>query len=63
MIAATRNFPLGCEFYQAVYYLKEDLLAEPYPAKGGKVTVPDGPGLGIDVDEDRLAKYTVERFD
>jgi muconate cycloisomerase len=63
MIAATRNFPLGCEFYQAVYYLKEDLLAEPFPVKEGHVIVPDGPGLGIDVDEDRLAKYTVERLD
>ena len=63
MIAATRNFPLGCEFYQAVYYLKEDLLAKPYPVKEGHVMVPDGPGLGIEVDEDRLAKYTVELLD
>ena len=63
MIAATPNFPLGCEFYQARYYLKEDLLSEPFPIRDGQVVVPDGPGLGIAVDEDRLRKYTVERLD
>ena len=38
-------------------------MAKPYPVKEGHVMVPDGPGLGIEVDEDRLAKYTVERLD
>ncbi len=62
MIAATPNISLGCEFYQAKYYLTEDLLVEPFPIRNGKVIVPDQPGLGIAVDEDRLRKYTVERF-
>ena len=62
VIAATPNISLGCEFYQATYYLKEDILAEPFPVAGGKVQVPTTPGLGIEVDEDKLAKYTVERL-
>ncbi len=60
MIATSPNISLGCEFYHATYYLKEDLLAEPFPIVGGKVQVPDGPGLGMAVDPDRLAKYTVK---
>jgi muconate cycloisomerase len=62
LIAATPNISLGCEFYQATYYLAEDLLATPFPVAEGKLRVPTGPGLGIEVDEDRLAKYTVDRL-
>lgn len=54
MIAATPNISLGCEFYQATYYLEQDLLAEAFPVKSGKVIVPRTPGLGIRVDEDRV---------
>ena len=63
MIAATPNFPLGCEFFQARYYLTEDLLSAPFPVRDGNVVVPDGPGLGIEVDEDRVRKYTVQRLE
>lgn len=62
MIAATPNVSLGCEFYQPSYYLKEDLLAAPFPVEGGRIKVPTGPGLGVEVDEERLARYAVERL-
>jgi muconate cycloisomerase len=62
MIAATPSISLGCEFYQASYYLHEDLLAEPFPVRDGKVHVPDKPGLGIVVDVDRVAKYAIAKF-
>jgi muconate cycloisomerase len=55
MIAATPEIGMGCEFYQARYYLAEDILAEPFPIRDGRVTVPQGPGLGIAVDPARLA--------
>lgn len=58
MIAATPAIGLGCEFYQARYYLAEDILAEPFPIREGRVVVPQGPGLGISVDADRLARHT-----
>ena len=61
-VAATPNISLGCEFYQATYYLKEDLLERPFPVEDGQVVVPTTPGLGIDVDEDKLARATVERL-
>ena len=62
LIAATPNISLGCEFYQATYYLQEDLLATPFPVKNGKVHVPSSPGLGIEVDEGRVEKYAVETY-
>ena len=57
MIAATPEIRFGCEFYQASYYLCEDILETPFPAKGGAVQVPDGPGLGIRPDLEKLERY------
>jgi muconate cycloisomerase len=62
MIAATPNISLGCEFYQAKYFLERDLLAEPFPIENGRVIVPRTPGLGVKVDEDRVKHYAVERL-
>ena len=50
----------NAEFYQARYYLKEDLLEEPFRTGNGTVIVPDAPGLGAIVDEDRLRHYSIE---
>ena len=63
MIAATRNISLGCEFYQPTYYLAEDVLAAPFPVANGEIVIPDGPGLGVEVDPDRIAKYETARWD
>jgi muconate cycloisomerase len=54
MIAATPEITLGCEFYQASYYLRDDILEEPFPVEDGVVRVPDGPGLGIRPDVAKL---------
>jgi L-alanine-DL-glutamate epimerase-like enolase superfamily enzyme len=39
------------------HYLREDVVAQPIRAVGGHVHPPEGPGLGIDVDEDRLRRF------
>ncbi len=57
MIAATPNISLGCEFYQATWYLEEDLLDQPFPVVDGKVVVPSTPGLGASVNEVTLKRY------
>lgn len=61
LIAATPEITLGCEFYQASYFLKQDILNAPFPIKGGSVVVPNGPGLGIEPDQDRLNHYAVTK--
>lgn len=59
MIAATPNISLGCEFYQATYYLKEDLLQDAFPLQNGHVVLPTGAGLGMDVDAERVGRYSI----
>jgi muconate cycloisomerase len=63
LMAAVPDLLLGCEFYMANYYLQEDILAEPFPVMNGRVHVPTGPGLGVTVDPQRVAKYRVELLD
>ena len=38
-------------------YLAEDVTAQPLAVKHGHVAVPDGPGLGINVDESRVRRF------
>jgi len=39
--------------------LEDDLIAEPLDYAGGRVRVPEGPGLGVTLDEDALDRYAV----
>jgi muconate cycloisomerase len=41
-----------------VYYT-DDLITEPFRFSGGTVLAPDGPGLGIEVDREKLARYAL----
>lgn len=59
MIAATPEITLGCEFYQAGYFLAEDILEQPFAVENGAVVVPDGPGLGAVPALDLLNKYAL----
>ena len=61
MIAATPEIALGCEFYQADYFLETDILETRFPTGNGVVMVPDGPGLGIKPDLTKLEHFAVSR--
>ena len=39
------------------------LLVERFPVIGGHARVPEAPGLGVDIDEDALDRYRVEKAD
>jgi muconate cycloisomerase len=41
-------------------YYRDDLIKTPFRLVNGAVLVPDGPGMGMDVDEDKVRKYRVE---
>jgi len=41
-------------------YLADDVLKEPIPFADGHFEVPDGPGLGIEVDEAKVRRYSLE---
>lgn len=41
-------------------FLTADLLTEPFQVKNGTLEVPDGPGLGVDVDEEKLDALRID---
>ena len=41
-------------------YLAEDIVRRPIALRDGKVALPDGPGLGVEVDEAALARFRVQ---
>ena len=47
------------EFDRTEHPIRQSLLVQPIEHSGGFVRVPDGPGLGIEVDRDALARFTV----
>jgi muconate cycloisomerase len=40
-------------------YLAEDLVRRPQSLRDGMIALPDGPGLGVDVDEEQIARFRV----
>jgi L-alanine-DL-glutamate epimerase-like enolase superfamily enzyme len=57
VVASTPAFTLAndCTYYGLV----DDVLASPHVIEKGHMRLPEGPGLGVTVDEAKLAKYRV----
>jgi glucarate dehydratase len=51
--------PLGDANESAYHQLQDDVLAEPLELVGGMMTVPQGPGLGIEVNRAKIERYAV----
>jgi muconate cycloisomerase len=41
-------------------HIAEDYLAEPFPMRGQEALVPEGPGLGVTVDEAKLSRFALD---
>ncbi|MEM7168819.1 MAG: enolase C-terminal domain-like protein [Pseudomonadota bacterium] len=75
-IAGARGVPMSSHLYPEVaahvlrvtetaHWLEwqnwaDPILQEPYPLAGGRLTIPDKPGLGLNWDEKAVAKYRAE---
>ena len=51
------TFP--CDILSPFYY-DEDILTEPLPIKAGEARAPQGPGLGVELDEEKVAYFRVK---
>ena len=56
-MAALPELRLGCEFYMSSYYASEDIAQTPFPVQNGKVIVPQGAGLGVAPDREKLKRF------
>ena len=69
-VVTAASIHAGAAFGDAVPYLeldirpnplREELLDHALTPRQGRITVPDGPGLGVALDHDIVARYTIER--
>jgi len=61
LAASMRIHPIASEFTELTL-LKDNVLAGDIEIENGYVRVPDGPGLGMDINEEVLAKYRKKLF-
>lgn len=65
LVAASLHFvstlerPTWSEFSVADSPLVNGILQEPFVLRDGRLAVPDGPGLGVELDPDAVARYRV----
>ena len=65
-IAATLQYSLGIPNFLIMEHseqgnaVKSMFLSEPFDAKNGQYSLPNKPGLGIDVDENKLEKFKIK---
>ena len=59
--AAIPNF-LITEYFVNLEELGRDIAKKPFEVQDGYIQIPDAPGLGIDLDEERLAAYPYKPF-
>ena len=57
-IAAATPILSGCN-ESAYHQLQDDILAEPLAIESGMMAVPQGPGLGVEVDRAKIERYGV----
>ncbi|MCH8064025.1 MAG: galactonate dehydratase [Chloroflexi bacterium] len=58
---AIPNF-LITEYFVNLEEFGEDIAVTPFKVEAGYIKVPDAPGLGIELDEEKLAKYPYQPF-
>jgi L-alanine-DL-glutamate epimerase-like enolase superfamily enzyme len=52
--------PTRCPTASTYYGLADDVLTEPFQIERGSIAVPTRPGLGIEVDREKLRKYRLD---
>lgn len=62
LVSATPNIALGAEFYTSTFVMGVEVLRTPIRIEAGETLVPDGPGLGIEVDEDAVRSVSIARY-
>ncbi|MGO3732522.1 MAG: o-succinylbenzoate synthase [Vagococcus sp.] len=59
--ASQKAFTFPGDISQSSRYFHEDVIESPFKLEDGKITVPTESGIGVDIDEEMVAKYCVEK--
>ncbi|MDQ0643443.1 L-alanine-DL-glutamate epimerase-like enolase superfamily enzyme [Microbacterium murale] len=59
-LAALPGFTLPGDISGSDRFFREDIVTEPLRMHDGVVDVPNGPGFGVDIDEDHLERFRTQ---
>ena len=48
-----------CDFNMAASHATYDVLPEPFPVSGDRVSMPQGPGIGVPIDPEALGRHAL----
>lgn len=60
-LASLEGFTLPGDISASRRYWERDIVSPEFEVRDGHMDVPDGPGIGVDVDEERIENLTVRR--
>jgi muconate cycloisomerase len=60
LVASTPNFKY-CADLCGPYMYQDDVVKQPFSVKDGCLEVPTRPGLGVELDEQKVEKYTIKQ--
>jgi L-alanine-DL-glutamate epimerase-like enolase superfamily enzyme len=55
--ATIRNLDYACEFNVGMLLIEDDIIQRKFVIEDGAISVPQGVGLGVEIDEEKLKKY------
>lgn len=55
LIASSRNFQMACDTHYPMQ--EDDILTQMLPLRGGRMRLPSGPGLGVELDREKVERY------
>lgn len=59
LMASSRLFTIPADLIGPVHYT-DDILAQPFTVQGGYLTLPEGPGYGVALDDARMRRFTTQ---
>lgn len=59
LYASVNNLLPVAEFHMGLGLLKDDIVVEPIQVRGGVLRISDEPGLGVELDEEKLRRYSL----
>lgn len=60
LAAATPNLTIAID--SNYHGMPDDIITERFSYQGGALAVPEGPGLGVEIDWDKVERYTTDRI-
>ncbi len=61
-VASIKGLDFPADLSATSHYFEQDIISQTFVVENGEIRVPEGLGIGVDIDEQALAKFTLNKF-